>query len=184
MQSIRNIFANSNYFVVNFQISSNDNECDKVFAFKEETSIKSIKTETSHRRMNSRLRKTISLGGLSNQEAKLKSVFEQNRISRLNLTGFLISGPPGSGKTSLVKKSLNENCLLLRVQCSNLMRPHPGETEKVLRDLFKKAKLHSEEGPTLLLLEDIDLIGNAQNGQDSKISHNLRVISQLRSLLD
>ena len=40
------------------------------------------------------------------------------------------------------------------------------------------------EGPTLLLFEDIDLIGNALNGQDSKTSHNLRVISQLRTLLD
>ena len=45
------------------------------------------------------------------------------------------------------------------VQCSDLVRPHPGETEKVLQDIFKKAKEHAEEGKTMLFLENVDLIG-------------------------
>ena len=64
------------------------------------------------------------------------------------------------------------------------MRPHPGETEKLLKDVFKKAELHAIEGPVILLFEDIDLIGNAKDGGDPKSSHNLRIISQLRTLLD
>jgi len=35
-----------------------------------------------------------------------------------------------------------------------------------------------------LLLEDIDLIGNSKDGEDSKSSHNIRLICHLRSILD
>ncbi len=63
------------------------------------------------------------------------------------------------------------------------MRPSPGETEKLLRSLFEKAKLHSQEGRTLLLFENVDLIGN-KDGNDDKLTHNLRAVSQLRSLMD
>ena len=83
-------------------------------------------------------------------------------ISGINLKGSLISGPPGCGKTNLVTKiAHSENFLLLLVQCSDLVRPHPGETEKVLQDIFKKAKEHAEEGKTMLFLENVDLIGKA-----------------------
>ena len=134
-------------FLLFFQTSSDGKE--KLFKYTEETSIKEIKTESFQRRLNSNHSKSVLLGGLSKHEAKLKSIFDRKPFSSLNLTGFLISGPPGSGKTSLVKKSLNGNCLLLRVQCSTLMRPHPGETEKILKDLFQKAKLHSSEGTVI-----------------------------------
>ena len=81
-------------------------------------------------------------------------------VSGINLKGSLISGPPGCGKTNLVIKIADLNDFLcLVVQCSDLVRPHPGETEKVLQDVFKKAKEHAEEGNTMLLLENVDLIG-------------------------
>jgi hypothetical protein len=184
--------------VVNFQLHPLANEfgiryiiinChqdDDVQVLTDKTKIKSLKVETLHRRLKSS--KSIPLGGLSKQEIKLKDILKVHRSrpdsSNINLSGFLISGPSGSGKSRLIKKIAQaDDYLILTIQCSELMRPHPGETEKVLKDVFAKANLHVQEGPTLLILEDIDLIGS-QNGDDSRSSANLRAVSQLRSLLD
>ena len=126
----------------------------------------------------------IKIGGFERQIKSLQSIKDNcDQVLHKKLNSFLVSGPPGSGKTSLVKYVFDE-FLILNVQCSELMRSHPGETEKLLKELFKKADLNAQEGPTLLLLEDIDLIGNSKDGEDSKSSHNIRLICHLRSNLD
>ena len=120
--------------------------------------------------------KSIRLGGLNSHLVRLKDILDRPHFGNgINLKGFLVSGPPGSGKTTLIQKAVCNETLLLIAQCSDLLRPHPGETEKVLQDLFKKAEMTAQEGKTLLLLENIDLIGNVKNP---------RILSQLRSLLD
>ena len=136
--------------------------------FKGENAIlKNLKTKTLQRISSQKLPK---IGGLKKLEEKLKSTF----------SNFLISGPSGSGKSTLVNKVFHSH-LILRVNCSTLMRPIPGEMEKLLKNIFKKAEMHSKEGKTLLLFEDVDLIGNSAK---EEVSHNLRAISQLKTLLD
>ena len=137
----------------------NLNNPNKLFKLsKHHTVISSVKPMTYQRYYKTF--KPIPLGGLTLKLKKLKEILNTPLPrSGINLQGFLISGPPGCGKTSMIKKAATNEFLILTAQCSELLRPHPGETEKVLQDLFKKAKLHAQEGKTLLILENIDLIG-------------------------
>ena len=45
--------------------------------------------------------------------------------------------------------------LVCRANCCDLIRSDSGSTEKVLKSLFRTARMHLTEGPTLLLLEEI-----------------------------
>jgi len=91
---------------------------------------------------------------------------KSSRDNILPFRGFLIYGPPGSGKTELVKKvvyNLDKNfstssdirVQLLFVDGGDIAAPKWGEGEKKLRDIFAEATSESEKR-TILLFDDIE----------------------------
>lgn len=86
---------------------------------------------------------------------------ESTRASHDGSTGLLLTGGPGSGKTSLAKllsRRLSRTTSLvspLYIDCT----PHAEERLPALRDLFSQwLNAAAWHGPTLLILDNIDRI--------------------------
>jgi transitional endoplasmic reticulum ATPase len=96
--------------------------------------------------------------------------------------GVLMYGPPGTGKTLLAKAVANESeSNFISVKGPELLNKYVGESEKGVRDIFKKAR---QNAPTVIFFDEIDAIATerGRNSGDSGVSE--RVVSQLLTELD
>jgi SpoVK/Ycf46/Vps4 family AAA+-type ATPase len=95
--------------------------------------------------------------------------------------GVLLFGPPGTGKTMLMRALANELDIGFRyVKCSELLSEWYGESEKNLSEVFSIAR---KSAPFLLFFDEIDSIGKKR---DSYTSDDVapRVMSVLLQELD
>jgi len=68
--------------------------------------------------------------------------------------GILLFGPPGCGKTMLMKALANElNVEMVTVKCSDIMSKWYGESETKVADLFRIAK---EMKPSIIFFDDLE----------------------------
>ncbi|MEM3445433.1 MAG: AAA family ATPase [Thermoplasmata archaeon] len=75
--------------------------------------------------------------------------------------GLLLFGPPGCGKTLLMKALATElRVEMISVKCSDLMSKWYGESENRVAELFKTAK---ERKPCILFLDEIDAIAKRRD---------------------
>lgn len=97
--------------------------------------------------------------------------------------GVLLCGPPGCGKTSLVKYicSVN-NIFLVTINGPETFGARPGETESNLRRVFKKAKLMSQECACILFIDEIDSLC-PRRGRSGGVPE-ARATTQFLSLMD
>jgi len=95
--------------------------------------------------------------------------------------GILLSGPPGTGKTLLVKALASEmEVNFISVKGPELLSKYVGESERGVREIFKKAR---QAAPTLLFLDEIDALAPARGwGGDAHVTE--RVVSQLLTEMD
>jgi transitional endoplasmic reticulum ATPase len=104
------------------------------------------------------------VGGLENVKQQLREsvewpltqpeVFERMGIEPPR--GILLYGPPGTGKTLLAKAVANESkANFISIKGPEVMSKWVGESEKAIRELFKKAK---QVSPTIVFLDEIDSI--------------------------
>ena len=95
--------------------------------------------------------------------------------------GFLLYGPPGSGKTLLAKAVANEsNANFISVKGPEVLSKWVGESEKAVREIFKKAK---QVAPAIVFLDEIDSIAPKRGGYgDSGVTE--RIVNQLLTSLD
>ena len=71
-------------------------------------------------------------------------------------TGILLYGPPGTGKTLLAKAVANESkANFISIKGPEVLSKWVGESEKAVRELFKKAK---QVAPTIVFLDELDAI--------------------------
>jgi len=110
---------------------------------------------------------------------KYSEVFEKAKTNPPK--GILLSGPPGTGKTLLVKALANESEVnFISVKGPELMSKYIGESEKGVREVFKKAK---QASPCILFFDEIEsLIPERGRASDSAVTE--RVISQFLTELD
>jgi transitional endoplasmic reticulum ATPase len=96
--------------------------------------------------------------------------------------GVLMYGPPGTGKTMLAKAVANESeSNFISVKGPELLDKYVGESEKGVRDIFKKAR---ENAPTVVFFDEIDSIATERGGTTGDSGVSERVVSQLLTELD
>jgi transitional endoplasmic reticulum ATPase len=95
--------------------------------------------------------------------------------------GILLSGPPGCGKTLLAKAIATESKVnFVPVKGPELISKYVGESEKGVREVFRKAK---QAAPTILFFDEIDaLLPTRGTGEDSHVAE--RVLSQFLVEMD
>ena len=94
--------------------------------------------------------------------------------------GVLLYGPPGTGKTLIAKAVANETGLnFILLDPADIFRKFLGESERNLKDIFKKAE---EESPSIIFIDQIDLFVVGINKTFEGTER--RVLAQLLSLMD
>jgi len=96
--------------------------------------------------------------------------------------GILLCGPPGTGKTLLAKAVAKESeANFIHVKGPALMNKFVGESEKGVRETFRKAK---QTAPCIIFFDEIDALV-PKRGSGSADSHvSERVISQFLTEMD
>jgi transitional endoplasmic reticulum ATPase len=95
--------------------------------------------------------------------------------------GVLMYGPPGCGKTFLVRALAGSGRLnVLSVKGAELMDKFVGESERAVRELFRRA---AEAAPTLVFLDEVDALA-PRRGQSSDSGVADRVVAALLTELD
>ena len=84
--------------------------------------------------------------------------------------GFVLAGPPGTGKTEAVRIAFRElydklanenddwNLRLLHINPADVNRSGVGDIERNIRRIFKDARGDGENGRTILLFDDIETL--------------------------
>jgi len=95
--------------------------------------------------------------------------------------GLLLTGLPGTGKTLLAKAVASESGVnFISVKGPALLSKWVGESERGIREVFKKAK---QASPCIIFFDEIDAIAPTRGASaDSHVTE--RVISQLLTELD
>jgi transitional endoplasmic reticulum ATPase len=95
--------------------------------------------------------------------------------------GALLYGPPGTGKTLLAKSLATEsNANIIVVRGPEVLSKWVGESEKAIREIFRKAKASS---PCIVVFDELDSLARPR-GQEEDLSGNERVLSQILTEMD
>jgi transitional endoplasmic reticulum ATPase len=95
--------------------------------------------------------------------------------------GILLSGPPGTGKTLVAKALANESEVnFISVKGPELMSKYIGESERGVREVFRKAR---QASPCILFFDEFDSLV-PERGLAGESQATERVISQFLTELD
>lgn len=130
------------------------------------------------------------VGGLEEVKLSLKEVVElpiknPGSFKRMGIKvprGVLLFGPPGTGKTLLAKAVANESqANYISIKGPEILSKWVGESEKAVREIFKKAK---QASPSIVFLDEIDAIA-PRRGYAAGDSHvTERLVNQLLTSID
>jgi len=130
------------------------------------------------------------VGGLDNIKEELKEAVEwplkySEVFKEANTNppkGILLYGSPGTGKTLLAKAVANESGVnFISVKGPSLISKYVGESERGIREVFKKAK---QASPTILFFDEIDAIVPKRSSASTDGHVTERVLSQFLTELD
>ncbi|WP_407409664.1 CDC48 family AAA ATPase [Methanobrevibacter sp.] len=130
------------------------------------------------------------IGGLEDVKQELKEAVEwplkhPETFKRLGIRppkGTLLYGIPGTGKTLLAKAVASESeANFISVKGPELLSKWVGESEKGVREVFRKAK---QAAPTVIFFDEIDAIAGARSGNDTDSGVTKRVVNQLLTEMD
>jgi transitional endoplasmic reticulum ATPase len=95
--------------------------------------------------------------------------------------GILLHGPPGTGKTLLAKAVAKESeANFISVKGPELLSKWVGESEKGVREVFRKAK---QASPCIVFFDELDALAPRRGaGSDSHVTE--RVVSQFLAEMD
>src|SRR6201996_3082947 len=117
-------------------------------------------------------------------EAVLWPLQHPDTFARLGVDpprGVLLYGPPGCGKTFIVRALASTGQLSVHtVKGSELMDKWVGSSEKAVRELFRRAR---DSAPSLLFLDEIDALA-PRRGQSFDSGVTDRVVAALLTELD
>ena len=124
-----------------------------------------------------------NVGGLDDA----KKILEENLISAMNdpekfikmgikpPKGALLYGPPGCGKTILARAlSTESGGNMILVRGPEILSKWVGESEKAIREIFRKAKASS---PCVIIFDELDSLAKLKSGEESGVGET--ILSQL-----
>jgi len=95
--------------------------------------------------------------------------------------GVLLYGPPGTGKTLIAKAVANESqANFISVKGPQLLSKWVGESEKAIREVFRKAR---QVSPSIIFFDELDSIA-PMRGMEEGHRTSERVVNQLLAELD
>ncbi len=129
------------------------------------------------------------VGGLDDAKNDIKEAVEwplnqPEKFTRMGIdppAGVLLYGPPGTGKTLMAKAVANEtNANFISVRGPQLLSKWVGESEKAIRQTFRKAR---QVSPTVIFFDELDSLAP---GRGQEVGNNVseRVVNQLLTELD
>ena len=130
------------------------------------------------------------VGGLDDVKQELKEAVEwplkhPETFQRLGIRppkGTLLYGIPGTGKTLLAKAVASESeANFISVKGPELLSKWVGESEKGVREVFRKAK---QAAPTVIFFDEIDAIASSRSSNDGDSGVTKRVVNQLLTEMD
>ncbi len=130
------------------------------------------------------------IGGLEDVKEELREAVEwplkyPDLFAQLNASppkGLLLYGPPGTGKTLLAKAVAHESeSNFISVKGPELLNKFVGESEKAVREVFRKAR---QASPCIIFFDEIDSVApvRGSGGGDAHVTE--RVISQFLTEMD
>jgi transitional endoplasmic reticulum ATPase len=131
------------------------------------------------------------VGGLEDTKQELKEAVEwplnhKEEFKALGVKppkGVLLFGPPGTGKTLLAKAVAKEaESNFIAVKGPELLNKWVGESEKAIREIFRKAR---QASPAIIFFDEIDSIAPRRHGGESNDGGvTERVVNQLLTEMD
>ena len=128
------------------------------------------------------------IGGLDKEKGLLVDNFLSplkfpDRFSKMGVKparGALLFGPPGCGKTLIAKALATEGSINnIFVKGPEVLSKWVGESEKAIREIFRKARTSS---PCIIVFDELDSLGRSRTVED--IGGNERILSQILSEMD
>jgi transitional endoplasmic reticulum ATPase len=111
---------------------------------------------------------------------KYAGLFEQAGVRPPK--GILLSGPPGCGKTLLAKAIASESQVnFIAVKGPALLSKYVGESEKGVREVFRKAR---QTSPCIIFFDEIDALAPARDAGASDSHVSERVLGQFLAEMD
>jgi transitional endoplasmic reticulum ATPase len=96
--------------------------------------------------------------------------------------GILLYGPPGTGKTMIAKAvATTSEANFISIKGPELISKWVGESEKVVREVFRKAR---QAAPCVVFFDEIDAIAPRRGGSEDVSHVTERVISQMLTEMD
>jgi len=104
---------------------------------------------------------------------KYSSLYDEMRADVPS--GVMLYGPPGTGKTMLAKAVAHESgANFIAVSGPELMNMWVGETERAIREVFKRAR---QASPTVIFFDEIDAIATVRGSDPNRVTD--RALSQM-----
>lgn len=109
--------------------------------------------------------------------------FIKSDSKKLSRKGLILTGPPGTGKTHIVKAIANEkNCFFIAPTLSDLKGEFVGQTSIKVRRLFEQARANQ---PAIIFIDEADTIFPDRNiGGNSSDSFNLDMVNEFLVQID
>ncbi|CDW54094.1 Spermatogenesis associated protein 5 [Trichuris trichiura] len=132
--------------------------------------------------------KWADIGGELELKQKLQQMVEwplrhPDAFKRLGIRppkGILMYGPPGCSKTMIARALATESNLnFLAVKGPELFSKYVGESEKAVREIFRKAR---QVAPAVIFFDEIDALASSRSQDQAGVGN--RVLAQLLTEMD
>ncbi|XP_042548941.1 ATPase family protein 2 homolog isoform X2 [Dipodomys spectabilis] len=130
------------------------------------------------------------IGGMESVKLKLKQAVEwplkhPESFIRMGIQppkGVLLYGPPGCSKTMIAKALANESGLnFLAIKGPELMNKYVGESERAVREIFRKAR---QVAPSIIFFDELDALAVERGSSSGSGNVADRVLAQLLTEMD